>query len=483
MSSHRPLDKSQGSGSPQHAAKPTAPARQDEAFDVVARLQQRRVHVVSLGCPKNRVDSELMVGLMKGQGHVWVDDPEMADTIIVNTCAFIESAKEESIDTILEMAELKQRGSAERLIVTGCMAQRYGKELALEMPEVDTFLGTNEFKRINDAVAGALPERAYLTYGSALYTADEARINSVRGGTAYVKIAEGCNRTCSFCIIPKIRGKQVSRQIDDIVHEARILAASGVKEIALIAQDLTSYGVDIGLKDGLCALLDRLVEVDGIVWIRLHYAYPWGFGPGLVERIRREPKILTYVDMPLQHASDPMLKRMRRATRRAEQEAIIDTLRDIDGMVLRTVFITGFPGETDDDFNTLYDWVERVEFDRMGVFTYSREENTAAYDLDDLVPAEVAEERKDALMTLQAGISRKKNEALIGRRMDVLVDGISDEHEFVLEGRHYGQAPDIDGVVYLSFDDGATPATPGSFVNVEIDDATEYDLVGLVTAQ
>ncbi len=451
-----------------------------DRFDLLERLQRRRVHVVSLGCPKNRVDAELMLGRMRAEGHEIVEDPDSADILVVNTCAFIESAKQESIDAILDMAEVKAQAEGRKLIVTGCLAQRYGRELREEMPEVDNFLGTNEFKRINDAIAGTLPERDYISYGSALYTSDEDRINTIRGGSAYVKIAEGCNRTCSFCIIPKIRGKQVSRPMDDIVREARLLGASGVKEINLIAQDLTSYGIDLGERDGLCDLLDRLEDVGGIEWVRLHYAYPWGFTDRLLEIVGRGGKVVPYVDMPLQHVTDRMLKSMRRATRRATQEELIARLRGIDGMVLRTVFITGFPGETDEDFAELLAWAKQVEFDHVGVFTYSREENTEAYDLPDPVEPSVAEERRDALMEQQQAISRRRNESRIGSTMRVLVDGVSEEHEYVLEGRHYGQALDIDGVVYLSFEDGAEPVVPGSMVEVEIDDATDYDLVGIV---
>lgn len=451
-----------------------------DRFDLVEEASRKRVHVVSLGCPKNRVDSELMIGLMRGEGYRLVGEPDEADVLVVNTCAFIESAKEESIATILDMAEVKAQRDGRSLIVTGCMAQRYGTELAAEMPEVDYFLGTNEFKRINDAIEHRLPDREYVSYGSALYTSDEARVNSIRGGSAYLKVAEGCNRTCSFCIIPNIRGKQVSRSLDDLLTEARMLGASGVKELSLIAQDLTSYGVDLGMKDGLSQLVERLEDVDGIEWIRLHYAYPWGFTDRLLACFQRGGKVVPYVDMPLQHASDRMLKAMRRATRQRTQAELIDKLRQIDGMVIRTVFITGFPGETDEDFSELYDWVNEVQFDRVGVFTYSREENTAAYDLPDPVPVEVAEARRDELMTAQAEISRRRNEALIGSEMRVLIDGVSEEHEYVLEGRHYGQAIDIDGVVYLSFEDGSEPALPGTFVDVEIDDATEYDLVGVV---
>jgi ribosomal protein S12 methylthiotransferase len=449
-------------------------------YSLLGALAPKRVHIVSLGCPKNRVDSELMLGLLRGKGYTLADSADEADVVVVNTCAFIESAKEESIDTILEMAAHKEAGTAERLIVTGCMAQRYADELQAELPEVDTFLGTNEFKRIVEAAEGALPDRAYVSYGSALYTSDEARINTVRAGSAYLKIAEGCNRTCSFCIIPNIRGKQVSRPLDDLIREAALLGASGVKELNLIAQDLTSYGVDLGDRHGLERLLDGLEAVPGIEWIRLHYAYPWGFTDRLVEILRTSDKVVPYVDMPLQHISDNILRAMRRNIRRDAQRELLARLRDVPGMTLRTVFITGFPGETDADFDELCQWVEEVQFDRVGVFAYSREENTAAFDMPDQVPAEVAEARRDHLMALQQPISRSKNEALIGSELRVLVDGVSEEHELVLEGRHAGQALDIDGVVYLSFEDGAAMARPGEFVTVEIDDATAYDLVGVV---
>jgi ribosomal protein S12 methylthiotransferase len=458
--------------------RPLVPDR----FDIVAQASAPRVHLLSLGCPKNRVDAELMLGRMHQAGYVVEHDPARADVLVVNTCAFIESAKEESIDAILEMADLKAAREGVKLIVTGCMAQRYGAELATEMPEVDHFLGTNEFKRITDALEGRLPDRRYITEGSALYSSDEERADAMVGGSAWVKIAEGCNRTCSFCIIPKIRGKQRSRPLEDIWREVRMLGAAGVKEVGLIAQDLTSYGTDLDLRDGLARLLDGLQEADGIEWIRLHYAYPWGITDHLLSHFRPGSKVIPYVDMPLQHASDRMLKAMRRATRQHTQEAIVDRLRAIDGMVLRTVFITGFPGETDEDFQTLHDWVQRVEFDRVGVFTWSPEENTSAFDLEDRVPADVAEERRDILMRTQAAISRRRNEALIGRRLKVLVDGISEEHEYVFQGRWYGQARDIDGVVYLSYENGAEPALPGQFVEVEVDDASEYDLKGIVQA-
>lgn len=451
-----------------------------ERLDLLDLAQRRRVHLVSLGCPKNRVDSEVMIGLMQGGGYELTSSPEEADVIVVNTCAFIESAKEESIETILEMAEFKQAGSAERLVVTGCMAQRYGAEMAEGLPEVDYFLGTNEYKRIAGALDGTLPDRSYITAGSALYTSDEDRINTLRGGSAYLKIAEGCNRTCTFCIIPKIRGKQVSRPVDDLVREARTLAASGIRELHVIAQDLTSYGVDFGERDALVKLLRRLETVRGLEWVRLHYAYPWNFTDELLELLRADNNVLPYVDMPLQHISDHLLRAMRRNVKRDAQRRLLERLREIPGMVLRTTFITGFPGETEADFQELHDWVAEVEFDRVGVFAYSREENTDAAELPDQVPTEIAEERRDALMTLQAGISRRRNEAYIGRRLRVLVDGVSEEHEFVLEGRHAGQALDIDGVTYLNFAHDLAVPRPGTFVQVEIEDASEYDLVGTV---
>lgn len=452
----------------------------DGPIRLVEELSKKRVHLISLGCPKNRVDAELMLGQMTNQGYVVTDDPEDADVIVVNTCAFIDSAKEESVDAIVDMTGHRVNGKAERLIVTGCMAQRYGQELSKEIPEVDYFLGTNEFKRISDAARGELPDREYITYGSALYTSDEERLNTIRGGMAYIKIAEGCNRTCAFCIIPKIRGKQVSRPLLDIVQEVRMLAATGVKEFALIAQDLTSYGIDLGIKHGLEVLLEELHRIPGVKWVRIHYAYPWGFTDNLLNIIEQSDIIVPYVDMPLQHISDRMLKSMRRAVRAKGQRELIEKLRDIDDMVIRTTLITGFPGETQEDFDMLHDWIQEVQFDHLGVFPYSLEENTMAYDLPDRVDPAIAQERRDILMETQMDISRRRNERFIGRELDVLIDGVSPEHEYVLEGRHYGQALDVDGVTYLSFEDGAPPALPGEMVRVEIDDASEYDLVGIV---
>jgi ribosomal protein S12 methylthiotransferase len=444
----------------------------------------KRVHVVSLGCPKARVDTEVMIGLMKGDGYALSPNADDADAIVVNTCSFLESAVEESIDTILEMLHHKAEGRAQRVIVTGCLPSRYGKDLVAEFPEVDNFLGTSDLHRIVGALNGQLPDRAYIEHGrSHLYEGiDDQRINTTRGASAYLKLAEGCNRTCTFCIIPNIRGKQRSRPIEAVVNEARFLIAQGIRELILVAQDLTSYGIDLGDKRSLYLLLRELEKLPGLHWVRLMYCYPWNFTDELLDLIRHSDKVVRYVDMPLQHINERVLKDMRRSIQREKQARLIDRLRDIDGMVLRTTFITGFPGETDQEFQELLDWTKHVEFDRVGVFAYSQEDGTPAGEREDQVDEAVRAERRDALMAAQQDIHLKKMEALNGRELEVLVDGPSEEHPLVLEGRYYGQAPDIDGVVYLSFDDGGSLVMPGQLVNVTITDYSNYDLVGTVTA-
>ena len=441
--------------------------------------ERKKVHLVSLGCPKARVDSELMAGLLRHENTELVDDPALADTIVVNTCAFLESATQESIDTVLELAPLKQ-DRCRKLVVVGCLAQRYGNELAAELPEVDVFLGTNELPRIVDAVAGDLTDRVYLSEGSHLYRAGAPRVPITVGASAYLKIAEGCSRTCSFCVIPQIRGRQVSRTIADVVEEAEGLVDRGMVELVLIAQDLTSYGTDLALRDGLEHLLKRLDEIDGLRWIRLQYCYPWNFTGGLIATIGERQRVVPYVDMPLQHVNDRILKSMRRNVRRGEQQQLIKRLRDIEGMVLRSTFITGYPGETDSEFAELRDWIAEVEFDHLGVFTFSPEVGTLAATLPDQVPEHVKEARREEIMILQQDIAAKSNRARVGTELDVLVDGPSEEHELVLEGRYYGQAPEIDGCVFLSFDGDVAAPSPGEFVRVEITDASAYDLVGRV---
>ncbi len=384
----------------------------------------------------------------------------------------------------MEAIERKKAGQIERVVVTGCLAQRYIKELEVELPEVDTFLGTQTFPAITRAIKGQLDERSYIQPGSFLMSHEVARTNTVRGGTAYLKIAEGCSRKCSFCIIPSIRGTQRSRSIDDVVQEAKQLGRAGVRELVLVAQDMTSYGIDLDPKlnrDYLVRLLRRLdQEAEDITWVRLLYMYPWNFTDELIAVLRDSERVVPYVDMPLQHISEDLLRSMKRNIQRDKQRTLIDKLRSIDDLVLRTSFIAGYPGETDAHFQELYDWIEEVQFDRVGVFTYSPEEGTAAATMAGQVEEHVKHERRDALMTLQQDISLAKNQAWIGTTTDVIVDGISEEHELVFEGRHYGQAPEIDGVVYLSFDQGGELPTPGQMVRVTIEDATAYDLTGVV---
>lgn len=445
----------------------------------------KKVHMISLGCPKNRVDSEVMVGMIQGDGAFeMVADVEDAEIVVVNTCGFIDAAKEESVDTIMEMVDLKKRGRLGKVVVTGCLSQRYSGELETEIPEVDAILGTQTFTSINEALHGRLSQKTYIQPGSFIMDHEVARTNTVRGGTAYLKIAEGCSRSCSFCIIPTIRGTQKSRSIDDVVAEARKLGRAGVNEVILVAQDMTSYGIDLDPRhnrDYLLRLLRRLdEEADEISWVRLLYMYPWNFTDDLVEFFQTSDKLVPYVDMPLQHINRRILKSMKRNIQRDAQARLIDKLRGIDDLVLRTSLIAGYPGETDAEFRELYDWVKEVEFDRVGVFVYSPEEGTAAGAMEDQVEEHVKIERRDALMELQQGISERKNAEWVGQTTEVIVDGVSEEHELVLEGRHYGQAPDIDGVVYLSFDYGGDVPVPGEFVEVEIQQAGAYDLTGVV---
>lgn len=441
--------------------------------------------MISLGCPKNRVDSEVMVGLIQGDGHFeMVSDIDAADMVVVNTCGFIDAAKEESVNTILEMVERKNQGLLDKVVVSGCLSQRYSGELEQEIPEVDAILGTQTFTSINDALHGRLKNKSYIQPGSFIMDHEVARTNTVRGGTAYLKIAEGCSRSCSFCIIPTIRGKQQSRTIEDVVKEARQLGRSGVKEIILVAQDMTSYGLDLDPRknrDYLLRLLNRLEEeAEEIEWVRLLYMYPWNFTDELIDLFQNAERLVPYVDMPLQHINKRILKSMRRNIQRDKQWELIERLRQIDDLVLRTSLIAGYPGETDAEFQELYDWVKHVEFDRVGVFVYSPEVGTPAATMPDQVEEHVKIERRNALMELQQGISEKKNQEWVGITTDIIVDGVSEEHEFVLEGRHYGQAPEIDGVVYLSFDYGGELPTPGDMVEVEIQEARAYDLMGAV---
>ncbi|MFO0561336.1 MAG: 30S ribosomal protein S12 methylthiotransferase RimO [Polyangiales bacterium] len=435
------------------------------------------IHFISLGCPKNRVDTEVMLGVADHDGYTLVAEPDGADVIVVNTCGFIGPAKEESIDTILEMAEHKAKGHCKKLVVTGCLSQRYSKELAEEMPEVDHFLGSSDMLKLKDVLAGGADRM--LVGNPAAYTirAEDRRMLSGPKHSAYVKIAEGCNRTCSFCSIPSIRGKQRSRSLADVVDEAKFLAENGTVEVNLVSQDTIAYGRDLADKPTLAELLRALGEINKLRWIRVHYLYPESLTDELVEVMATHPKIVRYVDMPLQHASDAMLRRMKRGHGGDRLRRVVDTVRTkIPNVVFRTAFIVGHPGETDKDFEELVEFVEWAQFDHVGVFRYSDEENVASHEMDAKVLAKTSAARHRKLMSVQRPIARKKNKARIGQTLEVLVEGPSTEHEFVMQGRHAGQAPEVDGAVFLS----GAEVTPGTFVQATITQSAEFDLVGEV---
>jgi len=436
---------------------------------------ERTIHFVSLGCAKNRVDTEVMLGVSGTEGFVHVSDPEAADVIVVNTCGFIGPAKEESVDTILEMGALKDTGRCETLVVAGCLSQRYPEELATEMPEVDVFLGSSDMLKLGSVLRRETTERM-LVGNPAEYTmrASDPRALTQRAHSAYVKIAEGCNRSCSFCTIPSFRGKQRSRLIADLVAEVRNLVAMGVVEVNLISQDTIAYGRDLEDRPDLAALVEAIAEVDGLRWVRLHYLYPERLTKRLVSVIAGHDKVLPYVDMPLQHAATPILKRMKRGHGGKRLRDVVDRLRsDVPDLVFRTSFIVGHPGERDEDFAELVDFVRWAEFDHVGVFLYSPEENTPSGEMSDPVDEKIAKRRHRELMRVQRPISRARGKARIGTELDVLVEGISDESEFLLEGRWWGQAPDVDGKVYL----GNGAAQPGEIRRALVTNAADYDLV------
>jgi len=455
---------------------------------------------VNLGCSKNQVDSEIMLGSLVTEGFQLTSDPKQADVVIVNTCGFIEEAKEESINTILEHGQLKKTGTCRVLIAAGCLAQRYQGDLLKELPELDAVVGTGEFGKIAEICRDLLApkkrhRRLWISQPPYLYDELAPRLRLGKQHSAYVKIAEGCNRNCTFCAIPLMRGKQRSRPVESIVAEARQLAAEGVKEINLISQDTINYGVDLGLRQGLVQLLRELVKVETLRWIRPFYLYPQQVTDDLLDLYAGEEKITKYIDMPLQHINDRMLKRMHRLGDRAAIESLVDRIRTrIPMLTFRTAFIVGFPGESDAAYTELRDYVERAEFDRVAVFLYSDEEGTGAVGLDEKVERDVMDERRNAILSIQESISAAKGRATVGSILEVLVDGRSEETEHVLEGRHEGLAPEIDGVVYI--DEGPSdttsqrPArhnvsspTPGDFCKVEITDAAAFDLVGrIVTA-
>lgn len=433
---------------------------------------------ISLGCSKNLVDTEVMLGELKAHGIELTSDPAEADILIVNTCAFIQSAKEESITTVLNMADYKETGRCRSLIVAGCLGQRYKQELLDELPEADAILGTGAWSRIMEAVEETLKGHRVVIADNddTLYDEKTPRITTTPDYTAYVKIAEGCDNHCAFCAIPQIRGHYRSRRIEDICKEIEHLTEKGVREVVLIAQDSTMYGKDIYGKPSLAELLRNVVKVPKLKWVRTLYLYPKFFTDELIDVYASEPKICKYVDLPLQHADNDLLRSMHRPDTREEMVALLEKLRKrIPGVTIRSTFIVGFPGETDEQFQTLRKFLEEQRLDKVGVFTYSREEDTPAYDMPNQVPEEVMQERYHDLMSLQSKISEEVNQSFEGKELEVLVEGRDEEQPNICVGRSYREAPEVDGQVYVEND---TDSKPGDIIKVKVLQGFTYDVVG-----
>jgi len=441
-------------------------------------VSKEKVNMVSLGCPKNLVDAEVMLGYLGREGYEVTTNEHEADIIIVNTCSFIKEAKQESIDTILDLADRKHDGKCKLLVVTGCLPQRYQEELAKELPEVDIFVGTGDYPKIAEIIAekrGVEGQIRYIGDPDYLYDTEMPRMQSSPRYYSYLKIAEGCSNCCSYCVIPSLRGKFRSRPLNLVMEEARRLVGGGVKELNLIAQDITVYGSDLPGEINLEVLLKELVQIAGLRWIRLLYSYPGGITDGVIQMIKSEEKICKYLDIPLQHISDPVLTRMNRRSSEADIRTLITKLRsEIPDIALRTSLIVGFPGETDEDFKKLCHFVEETQFDRLGVFCYSKEEGTPAAEMADQVTERVKRERYKKLMQLQARLSFKRNRRLMNTIEEVIVEGVSEESDLLLRGRSSRQAPDIDGMVYIT----SGQANIGDIVTLKITDSSEYDLIG-----
>lgn len=491
------------------------------AIATLVENSRPKVGFVSLGCPKNLVDSEVMMGLLDRAGAQITTSPENADVLVVNTCSFIDKAKQESVDTILEMAQHKTTGTVRKLIVAGCLVERYRDEIQKNIPEVDAVVGTGELEKILAAAGletpipepistspfniltsaqaaraeGDLREQQGRFERSAwdgavaqlpqyLYDHTTPRLLATKKASAYIKIAEGCDHPCSFCVIPNLRGKFRSRRFESVIAEAEALVAQGIREITLIGQDTTCYGEDLGLKDGLALLLDRLAQIDGLVWLRFLYAYPNKITGKLLETIAKHDNICKYLDVPLQHAAAPVLKSMKRG---ASADIFLKTIAKVratvPGIALRTSFIVGFPGETEADFEALCDFVRAAKFDWLGVFSYSDEEGSKAFHLGEKVPARTIERRKNALMKLQQGLSKKAKANWIGREVDILVEGESEETPLLWEGRSQLHAPEIDGTVYINDFGPYDSLTPGKFYRCEITESHAYDVVARVLAE
>lgn len=449
--------------------------------------ENKKVHFISLGCPKNLVDSEIMAGTLMKDGYNVVGDADTADTVIVNTCGFIEDSKKESIQRILEMGELKQEGKIKKLVVAGCLTQRYKDDLVEGLPEADLFVGSGEFQNISKILKKneeGDTQRTFFNLPTYLQQEETPRVNSQPGHRAYLKISEGCMKRCAFCAIPLIRGNLQSRSIDAIVAEAQQLVAGGVKELIIISHDFTDYGWDLRRKDPTrkespVELLKALDKVEGLKWIRLMYLYPDGITPEMVQVIRNSDKIVKYFDMPLQHINDDVLKSMNRKMTRDEIETALMNIREhIPEAVIRTQFIVGFPGETEQQFEELLNFISDQKFDRVGCFKYSPEENTPGGKMANQISDEVKQFRHDAVMEVQQNISREKHEAFVGQTIEVLIEGFSEETDLLLQGRFWGQAPDIDGVVLVN--DGE--AQVGDMVKVHITESMEYDLIGAIVS-
>lgn len=439
------------------------------------------VAFISLGCDKNLVDSEIMIGLLNKADYSIVSNEEDADVIVVNTCCFIQDAIQESIDNILEVSKYKIDGRCKALVVTGCMAERYKEEVFKEMPEVDAVVGTTSYEQIVNTIDKVLEGKKIESFQSIDNKIDESvvknRIYTTAGYYAYLKIAEGCDKHCTYCIIPKVRGKYRSRNIESLIDEAKMLVEQGVKELIIIAQDITLYGVDLYGENKLVELLKQLVKIEDLKWIRLLYAYPEQITDELIDTIASEPKICNYIDMPIQHSSDSILKKMGRKTTQLQIKQTISKLRNkIPDISIRTTLITGFPSETEEDFNDMVEFVKDVEFDRLGVFTYSREEDTPAYNYPNQIDEDIKLERKNIILDIQKNISAKKCNECVGKTFDVLIEGkLTDENVYC--GRTYKDAPDIDGLVFI---DNDRELISGDFVSVCIKEASDYDLVGVI---
>jgi len=449
------------------------------------------VYFVSLGCPKNLVDSQVMLGMLEKGRYQVVPEPEQAEVIIVNTCSFIQASKEESIETILEMAGHKQEGNCKVLVASGCLPQRYSKELENEMPEVDLFIGTGQYHRITELLGahgkaleqGApLPKRSYIDQPAFIHTERDPRMHTGPLHTAYLKLSEGCNRRCAFCIIPKLRGNVRSRTIESLVTEAKQLASRGVRELNLVAQDLTEYGMEWKYKERLETLLPELVKVEGIEWIRLHYVYPDQFSDELVEIIAREPKIVKYLDMPIQHTNDRVLASMNRRLTKSKLFDLVEKLRaKIPGVVFRTSLIVGFPGETEEEFQELCRDIESLKLDHVGVFRFSKEEGTKAAEMDGQIHPNVKRRRAKVLTEILQKQSLGRNEKLVGQRLPLMIEGQSEESELLLQGRISTQAQEIDGHVLINdISEDLGDLKAGDLVEVEITEAMPHDLVGRV---